>query len=263
MEHEIAIRLGSFGGVFVLVALLEALFPRRVRSRPRRERWPVNLGIVILDTLVVRLLIPFAPVAAALVASSRGWGILSLLPLPGWGRVLFGVILLDLVVYLQHVLFHHLPLFWRLHRMHHTDLDLDVTSGTRFHPLEIAVSHGIKTVTVLSLGVPAAGVVIFEVILNATAMFSHANLRLPLPLDALLRLLVVTPDMHRVHHSTIVRETNSNFGFNLSLWDRLFGTYRPQPSEGHDGMTIGLKEYRDPAGLGLLPLLLNPFSRTR
>jgi len=259
MAPEIAIRLVSFFGVFAVVATLEALYPRRVRTRPRRERWPVNIGIVILDTLLVRLLIPLAPVGAALYARSRGWGVLSLLDLPEPLLVAAGVILLDLVVYLQHVLFHFLPLFWRLHRMHHTDLDLDVTSGTRFHPLEIIVSHGIKIAAVILLGVPPAGVILFEVILNGTAMFSHANLRLPLHLDRILRRVVVTPDMHRVHHSVIVRETNSNFGFNLSLWDRLFGTYRPQPEGGHEGMTIGLKEYRDPTSLGFLSLLLQPF----
>ncbi|GAB4295494.1 MAG: sterol desaturase family protein [Desulfuromonadia bacterium] len=261
MASEIAIRLVSFAGVFAIVAGLEWLFPRRPRSRSRSERWPVNIGIVILDTLIVRILIPLAPASAALFALSRGWGLLGLLEIPHWLRMFAGVILLDLVVYLQHVLFHALPLFWRLHRMHHTDLDLDVTSGTRFHPLEIAISQVIKIAAVILFGVPPAGVILFEVILNGTALFSHANLKLFPLLDRILRLVMVTPDMHRVHHSVIVRETNSNFGFNLSLWDRLFGTYRPQPEAGHDSMTIGLKEYRDPASLGFLSLLLNPFHR--
>ncbi|MBE0558757.1 MAG: sterol desaturase family protein, partial [Proteobacteria bacterium] len=217
--------------------------------------------ITLIDAGVARFLAPILPVGLALLAASRGWGVLNQLSVPYWASVLIGVLLLDLVIYLQHVMFHTLPLFWRLHGMHHTDLDIDVTSGLRFHPLEIFLSTLIKLAAVASLGVPAVAVVVFEVLLNGTSMFSHGNIHLGVGFDRLLRLFVVTPDMHRVHHSVIISETNSNFGFNFPWWDRLFGTYRPQPAMGHDGMTIGLARFRDAEVLTLRYLLLLPFRR--
>ena len=217
--------------------------------------------MTLIDTVVARFLSPILPVGLALLAASRGWGVLNHLSVPFWPSVLIGVLFLDLVIYLQHVMFHMLPLFWRLHGMHHTDLDIDVTSGLRFHPLEIYLSMLIKLAAVAALGVPALAVLVFEVLLNGTSMFSHGNIRLREGLDRLLRLFVVTPDMHRVHHSVIIRETNSNFGFNFPWWDRIFGTYRPQPAMGHDGMTIGLARFRDAGALTLRYLLFLPFKR--
>jgi sterol desaturase/sphingolipid hydroxylase (fatty acid hydroxylase superfamily) len=194
------------------------------------------------------------------MAQQQGWGVLNSLILPGWLRVILTIAALDFAIYLQHVLFHFVPILWRLHRMHHTDLDIDVTTGNRFHPIEIIISMGIKLAVVALLGAQAIAVVVFEVALNATSQFNHGNIRIPCALDRWLRLVVVTPDMHRVHHSIIPRETNSNFGFNLPWWDRLCGTYRPQPEGGHGGMTIGLKEFRDPGRLTLLRLLIQPFT---
>jgi len=256
---EVAIRLGFFLGVFLLVALWEALAPRRVRSVSRWLRWPNNLGIVAVDTLLLRLLFPLVAIELAAIAAENGWGLLNNVELPSWLAVVISVVVLDFVIYLQHVMFHAVPLLWRLHRMHHADLDIDVTTGARFHPVEILLSMGIKMAAVAALGPPVLGVLIFEVLLNATAMFNHGNIRLPAAVDRILRLIVVTPDMHRVHHSVIPREANSNFGFNLPWWDRLMGTYRAQPQMGHDGMTIGLEQFRDPRELWLDRLLAQPF----
>jgi sterol desaturase/sphingolipid hydroxylase (fatty acid hydroxylase superfamily) len=258
LGNEGAIRLGAFLGIFALLAILEALAPRRVRSHPRSLRWTGNLGVVVLNTLLVRLLFPVAAVGLALAGEREGWGLLNNLDLPGWLAVLLAVVALDFIIYLQHVMFHAVPLLWRLHRMHHADLDLDVTSGARFHPVEILISMVIKMAAVVALGPPAVAVVIFEVVLNATAMFNHSNLSIPAPIDRLLRLVVVTPDMHRVHHSVVPDETNSNFGFNLPWWDRLFGTYRAQPAAGHAGMTIGIEEFRSSRDLWLDRMLLQP-----
>jgi len=256
---EIWIRLGIFAAVLCVMAVWEIAAPRRRQSLGRAQRWPANLGIVALDTVLVRLLFPLSAVGLALLAESRGWGLLNNWPLPGWLAVLLSVVVLDLVIYLQHVMFHAVPALWRLHRMHHADLEFDVTTGSRFHPVEIALSMVIKLTVVAALGAPAVAVLIFEVLLNATAMFNHSNVRLPLPLDRLLRWIVVTPDMHRVHHSVTVGETNSNFGFNLPWWDRLLGTYRDQPAAGHDGMVIGVSDIRDPAEQGLGRMLTQPF----
>ncbi len=260
LANEPVIRLGVFAGVLGLMAGLEALFPRRRRRAAGRwRRWPNNLGIVVVDTLVLRLLFPTAAVGVALAAEARGGvGLLPWLGLPAPLAVLAAVVLLDLAIYLQHVLFHAVPALWRLHRMHHADLDFDVTTGLRFHPGEILLSMAIKLAVVVALGAPAVAVLLFEVLLNATAMFNHANLRLPPRLDRALRLLLVTPDMHRVHHSVVRRETDSNFGFNLALWDRLFGTYRAQPAAGHEAMTIGIAQFRDPGELRLDRMLTQP-----
>lgn len=260
MELEQTIRLSVFAAVLLLVALWEIVAPRRPLLDNKRRRWFANLSLVVIDTAAVRLLFPILPVALAQFTGVRGWGIFNVLQMSPWLKILLTLIILDFIIYLQHVLFHHIPALWRLHRMHHTDLDLDVTSGNRFHPLEIVISTLIKMAAVLFLGAPAAAVLAFEVVLNACAMFNHGNIRLPAGIDRLLRLFLVTPDMHRIHHSTIVRETNSNFGFNLPWWDRICGTYRPQPEKGHLGMTIGLMEYRDPEKLTLLRLLLQPFT---
>ena len=256
---EPAIRLGFFVGVLVLMALWEALAPRRPWSVGRRIRWPSNLGIVVVDTLVARALFPAAAVGVALYAEQRGWGLFHVLELPYWLAVVLSVVVLDLVIYLQHVLFHAVPLLWRVHRMHHADLDFDVTTGLRFHPIEIVLSLVIKATVVAALGAPTLGVLAFEVILNATSMFNHGNVRIPVRLERILRWLVVTPEMHRVHHSILVRETNSNFGFNLPWWDRLFGTYRDRPAAGHEGMTIGINAFRTARDLWLDRMLLQPF----
>lgn len=257
--HEPAVRLGIFAAVFTSVALWELLAPRRRQAIGRLRRWPANLGIVVLDTLLVRLVFPTAAVGVALVAEARGWGLLPALDLPPWLAVVAAAIALDLALYLQHVLFHAVPALWRLHRMHHADLEIDVTTGVRFHPVEILLSMAIKLGVVAALGAPAVAVLIFEVLLNASSMFNHGNVRLPQPLDRLLRRVLVTPDMHRVHHSILPRETNSNFGFTLAWWDRLFGTYRAEPQAGHESMTIGIDQFRDPRELRLDRMLSQPF----
>jgi sterol desaturase/sphingolipid hydroxylase (fatty acid hydroxylase superfamily) len=259
---EPLIRLGAFFGVFLAVALWELFAPRRRLAVGRAGRWPHNLGLLAVDVVVLRVLVPGAAVAVAFVAETRGWGLVSALGLPVWVAVPLAIVLLDLAVYFQHVLFHAVPTLWRLHRVHHADLDVDVTTGTRFHPIEILVSTAIKCAAVAAIGAPAAAVLAFEVLLNATAMFNHANARLPERVDRWLRRLLVTPDMHRVHHSVIHAETSSNFGFNLPWWDRLFGTYRAQPAAGHEGMTIGIDAFRSPADLRLDRLLLQPFRGT-
>lgn len=256
---EPAIRIAAFASVFLPMALWEARAPRRPLAVGRAKRWPANLAIVALDALAVRLVFPAAAVGTALAGEARGWGLLPALGLAGPGAFAAAVAALDLAVYLQHVVFHAVPVLWRLHRMHHADLDFDVTTGARFHPVEIVLSMAWKITVVAALGAPAAAVLAFEVLLNATAMFNHGNVRLPERTDRWLRRLVVTPDMHRVHHSVVPAETNSNFGFNLPWWDRLLGTYRAAPAAGHEGMTIGLEVLRDPAELRLGRMLLQPF----
>ncbi|HEY6992562.1 MAG TPA: sterol desaturase family protein [Xanthobacteraceae bacterium] len=259
LGYEPLIRLGAFGGIFVVMAAWEVLGPRRKQAIGRGLRWPNNLGVVVVDTLLVRLVFPTTAVGLALVAEAHAWGLFHTIALPAWVAVVTSVILLDLAIYFQHVLFHAVPALWRLHRMHHADLEFDVTTGLRFHPIEILLSMMIKLAVVAALGAPAVAVLIFEVLLNATSMFNHSNIRMPLGLDRVLRWFVVTPDMHRVHHSILSRETNSNFGFNLPWWDRLFGTYRAQPAAGHDAMTIGIEQFRDARELRLDRMLLQPF----
>lgn len=263
MAAEPMIRLGAFVGVLALLAAWELLAPRRQLTVGRRRRWPGNFGIVIVDTVVLRILFPTAAVGLALLADARGWGVLNQVAIPQWAAILVAILALDLLIYAQHVLFHSVPLLWRLHRMHHADLDIDVTTGIRFHPVEILLSMLIKLAAVVALGAPALGVMIFEIVLNATSMFNHSNVRLPAGADRRLRRILVTPDMHRVHHSIVARETHSNFGFNLPWWDRLFGTYRAQPAAGHEAMTIGLPEFRDPAELRLDRMLSQPLRRDR
>jgi len=256
---EMAIRFASFAAIFAVMAVWEVLRPCRALLAGRRPRWPNNLGILVLDALAVRLLIPIAAVGVAMIAAERGWGLLNLAAAPVWLAGAVGFLLLDLVIYTQHYVFHHVPWLWRLHRMHHADLDIDLTTGVRFHPIEILISMAIKIAAVLAFGIPAMAVLIFEVVLNATSVFNHANVAMPPWLDRILRLIVVTPDMHRVHHSVVRSETDSNFGFNLPWWDRLFGTYRAQPMAGHRDMTIGLPIFRNRRELRLDRLLTQPF----
>jgi sterol desaturase/sphingolipid hydroxylase (fatty acid hydroxylase superfamily) len=256
---EPLIRIAFFVGVFLLMALWEIAAPRRERTVGRAIRWPNNLGIVVVDSLLVRLLMPTAGVGMALHAEAQGWGLLAMAQWPGWIEIVIAVVLLDLAIYFQHVLFHAVPALWRLHRMHHADLDFDATTGVRFHPIEILLSLAIKIGVIAALGAPPLAVLIFEILLNATSMFNHGNVRMPAAIDRVVRWFVVTPDMHRVHHSIEPRETNSNFGFNFSLWDRLFGTYRAAPAAGHLGMTIGISQFRDVRELWLDRLLTQPF----
>jgi sterol desaturase/sphingolipid hydroxylase (fatty acid hydroxylase superfamily) len=259
MNSAETVRLGFFFGVFAAMALWELTAPRRQLTVRKTGRWLNNLGIVFLDTVMIRLLAPAAAIGVAAAANRNNWGLLPYLQLPEPFALLAGVLFLDLIIYLQHLMFHATPLLWRLHMVHHADLDIDVSTGLRFHPIEILISMGIKMGTVAMLGPPVAAVLIFEVILNGTAMFNHSNVRMPAAVDRILRLLVVTPEMHRVHHSVIIRETNSNFGFNFPWWDRFFGTYRAQPAAGHLGMTIGLSQFRQAERLTLPRLLILPF----
>jgi sterol desaturase/sphingolipid hydroxylase (fatty acid hydroxylase superfamily) len=257
--NEATIRLGAFIGVFTAIALWEAAAPRRPRSYSRLKRWPSNLAIVALNTGLLRILLPATAVSLALVGEKRSWGLLNNLVVAQWIGIIAAVVLLDVAIYLEHVMFHAVPALWRVHRMHHADLDFDLTTGARFHPIEIVLSMLIKFGAVVALGAPAFGVLIFEVLLNVTSMFNHSNVRIPIGLERYLRWLLVTPDMHRVHHSMVVGETNSNFGFNLPWWDRLLGTYRDQPDAGHDGMTIGIVQFREARELWLDRMLLQPF----
>lgn len=259
MSNEIIIRFGFFVGIFVIIAIGELINPRRILNTSKKVRWFSNISIIILNPIIVRLLFPIMPISLALFARDNGWGLMNIYSLPFWLKIIIGVMALDLVIYLQHVMFHAVPMLWRLHMMHHADLDFDVTTGLRFHPIEIILSMGIKLAAITVIGPPALAVLIFEVLLNGTAMFNHSNMRLPLLLDRILRLFVVTPDMHRVHHSVIIRETNSNFGFNLPWWDHLFGTYRSEPAAGHDAMVIGLSQFRDEKRLTFPWLLILPF----
>ncbi len=260
INHEATIRLGFFFGVLLLIAGLELRLPRRRLKLSKWLRWRNNLALVILNTVMLRLLFPAALVGFTLFVGEQGWGLLNYWQLPLWVSVVISVVVLDLVIYLQHVMVHAVPLFWRVHRVHHADLDYDVTTGTRFHPLEIILSMLIKFAAVCVLGPPVVAVILFEVLLNASSMFNHGNLRLPLGLDSLLRLFIVTPDMHRVHHSVHDDETNANFGFNLAIWDRVFGTYKSQPRDGHENMQIGIHGFdNQKQAAGLAGMLMIPF----
>jgi sterol desaturase/sphingolipid hydroxylase (fatty acid hydroxylase superfamily) len=245
--------------VFVVMAGWEVLTPQRPQTVGRNWRWPNNLGVLAMDALLVRVVLPITTVGLALIAEAHGVVLFNMIALPAWAAIIVSVMVLDIAIYLQHVLFHAVPALWRLHRMHHADLEVDVTTGLRFHPVEILLSTGIKLTVVAAVGAPAAAVLIFEILLNATSIFNHSNVRIPAEIDRILRWFVVTPDMHRVHHSIVRRETNSNFGFNLPWWDRLLGTYRAQPAAGHAAMTIGIEQFRDPRELGLDRMLLQPF----
>jgi len=259
VNKEAFIRISCFFWIFFIVALSEILSPRRTLTVSKTKRWLTNLGIVVLNTLVMRFTFPILAVGLAITAGEKGWGILNIVAIAYPLKVLLAVVLLDFAIYLQHVMVHAIPLLWRLHRMHHSDVDYDVTTGTRFHPLEIILSMLIKMGVVLMLGPPAIAVIVFELLLNGTAMFNHGNIKLPIGLDRVLRLFIVTPDMHRVHHSVKPEETNSNYGFNLPWWDRIFGTYMDQPSLGHKEMEIGIDKFREPQEISIFRLLTQPF----
>ncbi|MBW1999902.1 MAG: sterol desaturase family protein [Deltaproteobacteria bacterium] len=248
-----------FLGIFVAIAVMEIVTPRRPLTTSKKIRWLGNIGVVVINTFLLRGLFPAGAVGIAVWIGRQGWGVLNVIQWPLWLEVILTVVVLDFVIYMQHVMFHAVPMLWRFHMMHHADLDLDVTTGTRFHPIEIIISLGIKAGAIAVLGAPAVGVIIFEIILNGMAMFNHGNFFIPLAADRVLRLLVVTPDMHRVHHSVYPYEANSNFGFNLSWWDRFLGTYRSQPAKGHEQMTIGLKQFRNQSRLTLPWMLALPF----
>ena len=263
IAHQTGFRLGVFAAVLMLMMALEAALPRRARTSARVRRWSTNMALVVVNTLAARLLGPLVAGTVSVFAAQRGIGLFNMVDLPVLLAVLGGMVLLDMAIYWQHVAFHRLPLFWRFHKVHHADRDIDATTGVRFHPAEIVFSMLYKAVCVLVLGPSLLAVILFEVVLNASAMFNHANLKLPLWLDRLIRPVFVTPDMHRVHHSDIERETNSNYGFCLSVWDRVFGSYIAQPERGHDGMTIGLAEYQTEKPGQLLWSLALPLARSQ
>ncbi|WP_338549824.1 sterol desaturase family protein [Roseovarius phycicola] len=254
METEAIVRLTVFLGLFAIFALIEAWMPRRVRTQPRGTRWITNWAIIVIDSLTLRLLalaLPLLAVGAAIDAQSQGWGLMNALNLPLWLAVIITVLIFDFAIWAQHLITHKIPILWRFHRVHHADRDIDVTTAIRFHPVEIALSMLLKIGLVYLLGPPTVGIIIFEIVLNGTAMFNHANIKLPLWLDAIVRRVLVTPDMHRVHHSDQRHEHDSNYGFALSIWDQMFGTYIAQPEKGHDDMTIGLEWQDDrPSKLG-------------
>ncbi len=260
LSHEAWIRGGAFAAIFAAVALAELAAPRRQRQLPRGFRWLQNLSLVAVDTICIRLAFPLLAVDVALAAQRNGWGLFNHFDLSAWIAIPLAILALDLVIYFQHRVFHAVPLLWRLHMVHHADPEIDVTTGARFHPFEIMLSMLIKMAVVLALGAPAVSVMIFEVLLNATSMFNHGNMALPLAVDRAVRAVIVTPDMHRVHHSVRREETNSNFGFNVPWWDRMFGTYRDQPRDGHLAMTIGLTQFQDRTRQSLLWMLVLPFT---
>jgi sterol desaturase/sphingolipid hydroxylase (fatty acid hydroxylase superfamily) len=259
VEHAQYVRLGAFVVIFSTMVVMEILRERRELQTSKGQRWATNIGIIVTDSVVLRFVFPMGAIGMGYLAGDLGWGLFNVVSVPFWLAVVASFILLDFVVWLQHVVFHAVPALWKVHMMHHADLDFDVTTGTRFHPIEMVISMGIKAAAILLLGAPVFAILLFEVLLNGTSMFNHANLDIPKPVDRILRLFVVTPDMHRVHHSAEPKETNTNFGFNLPWWDYLFGTYRDQPEEGHHGMTIGLEQIRDPAKNTYLHLLVLPF----
>ncbi len=262
MDAEVLVRLSTFAGLFAVFAVWELLAPRRTQHHSRSVRWLNNLAIMVLNGLIVRLGIPLAAVGTAIVAQDQNLGLLNLVSLPAWFAMIVAILALDLILYLQHLVFHHVDFLWRLHRMHHADLEVDVTTGLRFHPIEIVLSMAIKMAAVLVLGAPVVAVIAFEVLLNASSLFNHANIRIPEKVDRIMRYFIVTPDMHRVHHSVVRQETNSNFGFNVPWWDYLFGTYRASPQAGHLGMKVGIEYFRTQRDLWLDHLLLQPFRKT-
>ena len=263
MTQDWQIRLFAAFAIFAAVALWEALAPRRRPSFARRRRWPSNIGLIAVDALVLRALFPVALAGVAAVAQERGWGLFAHLAAPSWLAGLVSIVALDFVIFAQHVAFHRIPALWRLHRMHHADLDYDLTTALRFHPFELAISFVLKSATVVALGVPPWAALAFEILLNGLALFNHANATLPKAMEPFVRAILVTPDMHRVHHSIVATETHSNFGFNLSIWDRLFRVYRAEPSGGQEGMTIGLPILRDERELRLDRMLTQPFRSER
>lgn len=258
LANEPLVRLGFFVGILVLMAVWEVAAPRRRREIPRLLRWTNNVALVVLDAALVRVAFPIVAVGLALLAAEEGWGLLNVMGASFLPALVVSFLVLDLAIYLQHVMFHAVPALWRVHRVHHADLEFDVTTGLRFHPVEILLSMGIKLGVVIALGPPAIAVLVFEVLLNGTSMFNHSNIRIPLRVDRILRWIVVTPDMHRVHHSIHEHEANSNFGFNLPWWDRLLGTYTPQPRDTHEGMIVGVDQFRTRRDLWIDRMLVQP-----
>jgi Sterol desaturase len=256
---ETLVRLGFFAAIFFIVAQSEKIAPRRILLKSKFKRWISNLGMQIIDVALLRLIFPVFPVGVAVICAQKGWGLLNYYQVIQPLALFIGILALDFVIYLQHRMFHFVPIFWRVHMVHHTDQDIDVTTAVRFHPLEIILSLLIKFTAVAAIGAPPLSVLIFEIILNGASMFNHGNIKIPLSFDHVIRMVLVTPDMHRVHHSVVARETNSNYGFSFSWWDRLLGTYIAQPQEGHDKMRIGLNGYHDNRSLKLSALLAMPF----
>jgi len=260
LANEKEVRMSFFFGMLAFIGLWEVVAPRRALTISKAVRWTNNLGLVFLNSFIVRVIFPAAAVGVAQLASEKGWGLFNYYDVPFWYGVIAAVIIMDFVIYIQHVMVHAIPILWRLHRVHHADPDYDVTTGARFHPIEIILSMLIKFATILLLGPAVIAVIIFEIMLNATAMFNHGNIGLPKVVDKVMRWFLVTPDMHRVHHSVEDDETNSNFGFSLTWWDRIFGTYREQPRGGQTGMKIGIHKFNDPKQVSWLPGLLTlPF----
>ncbi|MBU2486648.1 MAG: sterol desaturase family protein [Alphaproteobacteria bacterium] len=269
---EPVIRLLAFSTIFIALAAIELLAPRLERDEMRgalkSRRWMTNLAMVVLSSVALRIVFPLAAVGTALWAQANGYGLFPRIGLPLWAAGILAFVVLDFAVWLEHVVSHKWQWLWRIHRMHHADTGFDLTTALRFHPLEIVLSMFWKAAVIIALGVPPVAVLVFEIVLNGAAMFNHANIRLPKPVDAVLRLLIVTPDMHRIHHSTDPRETDSNYGFNLAIWDRLFSTYTETPRRGETGIEIGLSEWRDSrtASLGwalVLPFRFPPKARPR
>lgn len=259
MQHPDVIRFSFFLSVLVLCGLWEWFTPRKILTQNKAYRWLNNLGLIAFNSLCLSLLMPILAFEAAMRAELSTLGVFNQLSLPFLVELIISIMLLDCAIYLQHVIFHRVPWLWRLHRMHHADQDIDVTTGTRFHPIEILLSMAIKVALVFALGISPPAILVFEIILNASAMFNHSNAKLPLRLDAVLRTVIVTPDMHRVHHSIIAKETHSNFGFFLSIWDRAFGTYIAQPELGHEKVVIGLPLFRKSKEQRLDKMLTQPF----
>lgn len=259
-QYEVEIRLGCFLGAVTSIAIWEILAPRRELVHSKLIRWANNFGLIFLNSIILRLVFPAVAAGVAVLATENKWGLLNIVEIPYWAAILLSVVALDLLIYFQHVMMHAVPALWRLHRVHHADLDFDLSTGGRFHPIEIIVSMLIKIAAIIVLCPPVLAVVIFEILLSSTALFNHGNIRIPVNIDRVLRYFLVTPDMHRVHHSIESDETNSNFGFNLPWWDRLLGTYRDQPRSGHAEMSIGVKDLREERLCSWLPgMLALPF----
>lgn len=258
MEHAGTIRLISFVLIFILIAIWEIISPRRILITSKKMRWFNNLSIVAINPVLLHLVFPLLAIETAQITQANGWGLLNIFSFPNLIALAVGFVVLDLVIYFQHVMFHAVPLLWRLHMVHHADLDIDLTTGLRFHPIEVVLSMVLKIAVIVALGPPVIVVLAFEIFLNGMSIFNHGNIKIPIAADRWLRWLMVTPDMHRVHHSVIIRETNSNYGFNLSLWDRIFGTYWELPKRGHTDMVIGLSQFRDEKKLTLPWLLMLP-----
>lgn len=261
LQYETLIRTSVFAGVFLLMAALETLFPRKARVKGRPMRWFTNFSMVVIANLIMRVAIPLAAIGVAALMQERGFGLFNLTDWPIGLEILLAVIILDFAIWFQHLFMHYVPVLWALHKVHHADEDLDASSGIRFHPIEQVFSLGLKMAVVALIGADPLAVFIFEVLLNATAMFNHASINIPQPVDRVLRKIMVTPDFHRVHHSIYEPETNSNFGFNLSIWDQIFRTYTPQPRDGHENMQLGLDKRPDGNTAGLLWGLVLPFRR--